>query len=567
MTEPSWHRYPWSAREWAVRMTRQPSVTGSADEIAFGPWLAEELKAHFPAGRSSVWTFAVKPGDGRQCVALLVRGLGRVTMILTGHYDTVSLADYDELAPVATDPDRLAAALQQRLDREARTPAERRARTDLASGDFLPGRGLLDMKGGLAAGLAVAERFALEGGHGNLLFLAVPDEEASSDGARRAAPELSVIARDRGLDLVGAVNLDAMNDDEDGDAGRVVALSTIGKVLPTAFVIGLPTHGGYPLAGLNAAVLASAIAQRIEWAAELTDFSEGPCTPPSLLMLRDGKAGYDVTTPSTAFAAFNVLIVSRTPGDVLDSFDALCREAVATLLGSLRGRMAELKSPPAAISTLTEVPVMRFSALVEVVRRKHPRDYENAVLSVPAGSGSLPERCRLLTEHLWQASGLTGPAIVTGYGSVPYLPTRLSDKPAARRLAASSAEASETIAARHATPIRLEPVFAGISDMSFLGEADEASLACVAENMPGWAEWVRWPDTGGIAGLPIVNAGPWGRDYHTRLERIHAGYAFDVLPDLVQEIVRGVLEDVADERGLPVRSGTRGGDAGENLAR
>ena len=542
MTDSTQQPWSWSARRWALDLTRQRSVTGSTDEVLFGPWLAERLAAAFPVPRSHVWTFPVSPDDGRHCVALLVRGAGRATVILTGHYDTVSVGDYDDLAAVATDPDLLTDALLARLTGSAGSGAEKRARDDLVSGDFLAGRGLLDMKGGLAAGLAVAQRFAVEERTGNILFIAVPDEEASSAGARCAAPQLAVIAAEHGLDLVGAINLDAVNDDEDGVDGRIVALSTIGKLLPTAFVVGQPTHAGYPLAGLNAAVLAGAIAQRVEWAPELTEMSDRPGTPPTLLMLRDGKAGYDVTTPGSAFVALNVLTVSRTPADILEAFDALCRQAVDGALASLRARASGLPARATAIDALTEVPIVRVSALVEAVQRKDSRAYATVVASIPPDAPSLPERCRLLTERLWQVSGLSGPAIVTGYGSIPYLPTRLSESPLAKRLAAACTLAAETVATRHATSIRIDPVFAGISDMSFLGEADESSLSCLADNMPGWAEWVRWPHKGGIGGVPIVNAGPWGRDYHTRLERIHASYGFDVLPDLIDTIVRNVLE-------------------------
>ncbi len=530
-----------SARDWAVALTRRRSVTGTAGEAAFGPWLAERLAAAFPPERGRAWTFPVAPGDPRHCVALLVRGEGRATLVLTGHYDTVSTDDYGDLAALATDPEPLAAALLDRLSGAAGTPAEARARADLASGAFLPGRGLLDMKAGLAAGIAAAARFAAEGGRGNLLFLAVPDEEESSAGARRAAPELRAIAQDHGLDLRGAVNLDAVADDGDGAEGRTVSLGTVGKLLPTAFVVGLPTHAGFPNAGLNAAVLLAAIARRVEWAPELTDFAEGPGTPPSLLVLRDGKAGYDVTTPGTAFAAFNVLSVSRSPAEVLDAFDALCREALSEMLATLRGRAAHFRAAPVAIDAVAEVPVLRFAALADRVRGADPAAHAAALAAAPAGA--MPDRCRAVTERLWRASGWTGPAVVTGFGSIPYLPTRLSDSPDARRLAAAAAGAAAEVAALHGTEIRCAPVFAGISDMSFLGEADAASLAPVAGNTPGWAEWVRWPEAGGIAGLPIVNAGPWGRDYHTPLERIEVRYGFEVLPDLVRAIARRVLDD------------------------
>ena len=68
--------------------------------------------------------------------------------------------------------------------------------------------------------------------------------------------------------------------------------------------------------------------------------------------------------------------------------------------------------------------------------------------------------------------------------------------------------------------------------MSFLGQVDAAGLPVVAANMPAWGHGLVWPEGPASAGLPTVNAGPWGRDYHTPMERLHTGYAFKVLPDL-----------------------------------
>lgn len=535
-----------SARAWAIAMTRRPSVTGSPGEASFGPWLAEQLSTCLDAPSAEVWTFGVPPDGQRHCVAMLVRGQGRETVLLTGHYDTVAVSDYGDLADIATEPEALAKALLRRLDRSASTPAELRAKADLASGVFLPGRGLLDMKAGLAAGIAVAARFARKGGRGNILFLAVPDEERSSDGARRAAPELRTIAREHDLEIIGAVNLDAVADDGDGAAGRSVALGTIGKLLPTAFVVGLPTHAGFPQAGLNAAVLAAAIVSRAEWAVELTDHLAGPATPPSLLMLSDGRSGYDVTTPATAYAAFNVNIVRRTPADVLDAFDELCREAVDGVLSTLRKRATRFRPGPTAIGSVHVVPVLRFSALAEHVRSHDAAGFDKAHEFADMPDSGLPARCRRLTERLWLASGWQGPAVVTGFGSVPYLPTHLSGSLAARRLEQASLEATRLVGLRHGATIRCDPVFAGISDMSFFGEADEGLLGDVLRNTPGWASWMGWPAAGDLAGIPIINAGPWGRDYHTPLERINVDYAFEVLPDLISDIVARLFDTGAE---------------------
>ena len=240
-----------------------------------------------------VWSFPVAPGDGRHAVALLIRGKGARTVLLTGHFDTVTTDDYGDLAPLAGQPELIREALLMRLAK-AQDSASERARADLASGDFLPGRGLLDMKGGLAAGFAAVATIAAGPFDGNLLFLAVPDEENASAGARAAAKALPALAAQRGLTVVAAINLDAIADDRDGRAGRILATGTVGKVLPTAFVVGRPVHCGFALHGLNAAVLAGAIAARMEWAPELTDDSAGvPGTAASLLSVKDGKVGHD----------------------------------------------------------------------------------------------------------------------------------------------------------------------------------------------------------------------------------------------------------------------------------
>src|ERR1044072_3033516 len=88
------------------------------------------------------------------------RGRAARTVLLTGHFDTVPTEDYGDLKPVAGESEALRQGLLQRLRLHAATAAEQRALRDLADGDYLPGRGLLDMKAGLAAGLAVLEAFA-----------------------------------------------------------------------------------------------------------------------------------------------------------------------------------------------------------------------------------------------------------------------------------------------------------------------------------------------------------------------------------------------------------------------
>jgi arginine utilization protein RocB len=535
------------ALHWALELVATPSVTGTVDEAAFAGWLRDRLAqlSIFAADPTGVCLIPV-PGDslGRASVAALVRGTGDRTIVLTGHYDTVHLDDYGPLAPLATDPYRLRDALLQSLDPHSAKHAEALTHADLASGGFLPGRGLLDMKSGLAAGLAVLESFA-EGPQrrGNLLFLAVPDEEANSAGARSAGAALPGIARGLGLSLEAAINLDALVDNGGGEAGRAVALNTIGKLLPSALVVGRPVHASNALDGVNAGMLAGSIAQAMEWAEALTDRTGTELgSPPTLLSLKDNRTAYDVTTPDRVWAYWNVMTHRRGPAEVLAEFGAICRDSAAGMVRKLGARAQTL-----GIETgfPAEIPVLTFEVLRSEVMTADAQAAERfaALAGELAGSGlDIPEQCRILTGRLWDESGRTGPGIVIGFASWPYLPTHLSG-PAGDRLEAAARAAAADTSARHGCSLGVIRYFPGISDMSHLGQTDPAAIPAVAANTPVWGFGINWPEGTGAAGLPMINAGPWGRDYHTRLERLEMNYAFEVLPELLLGIINEVLRE------------------------
>lgn len=533
-------------RDWALALTNVPSVNGTEDEIRFAARMLALLRAR-PAFRDSkTWAIPVETDRlGRQVVALLVKGKGRETVILTGHYDTVPVDDYGDLKPLACDPEKLSAALLAKLSHNASSDAEKRALADLESGTFLPGRGLLDMKAGLAAGLAVAEAFAtLDQRRGNILFLAVPDEEATSVGARQLAQSLPAVAAEHDLDPIAAINLDSIADDGDGSSGRMIAQGTIGKLLLTAFVAGVPAHACYPFAGFNAGAIAGAIAAEAEWAPELADPAAGPSgMPPTMLSMKDSKQHYDVTTPAHVWATWNTLYVERAPAEVIEAFAAICRRAA----GAVAAKLETAARDPNSLAGKLAAPAIQVLTLAELAERAKERDVSTSeaiaatARSAIAAGCNLPEQCRLVTEALWQRSGLTGPAVVVGFGSLPYLPVSLGAGQNAQRLAEAVTRARETIARELDISVGASGFFPGISDMSFLGEADLATVSVIAANTPIWGHGIRWPAGNAVAGLPTVNVGPWGRDYHTPLERLHTGYAFDVLPNLIRHMASQLL--------------------------
>ncbi|MGB9141722.1 MAG: M20/M25/M40 family metallo-hydrolase, partial [Aestuariivirga sp.] len=284
------------AREIALELTSWPSVTGSADEGVFARKLAGYL-----SGFDVVKTQDVEAGvHPRSNLFALKRGKGRKTIMLTGHFDVVSIDGYGDLKPLAFDPERLLPGIMTRLKC---CDENSLALADFESGNFLPGRGLLDMKAGLAAGIAAIEAYD---GDCNLLFLAVCDEEDRSSGARAAAPKLLSFAKEFDLDISLVINLDAISDQGDGASGRVVALGSIGKQLLTAYVAGKEAHACYPQDGANAAYLAAELLTEFELAPELAEVSDGEvAAPPTALHAKDLKQGYNVTTPGQCWLYWN----------------------------------------------------------------------------------------------------------------------------------------------------------------------------------------------------------------------------------------------------------------------
>lgn len=528
---------------WARTLTAIPSVTGTRDEAEFADRLVALLKGNpafaAPAGR--VWTLDV-PGGAfpRKCVLGLVRGAGSRTVVLTGHFDIVETGCYGPLEPLALDPDRLGPALVARIGDEPHEARAAQAAKDLADGAFLPGRGLLDMKAGLSAGLAVIEKLASAPFDGNLLFIAVPDEEGNSAGARRISQALAGIAADHGLAIEAAINLDATVDDGDGAEGRAVALGSVGKLLPSALVVGRAAHASDSFRGIGAAAIAGALAAEMEWAPELTERSGDELgAGPTLLGMKDSKAAYDVTTPASVWMYWNVMTHRRAPAEVLDAVEAAASSSAAALME----RLAERATASGATVSLAPVAVVRYAALLAgALQRPGARAALDALSDELAASAlSLPDQCRKLTEKAWELSGRSGPAIVLGFASIPYLPVELRDDDGARRLDAAVRAAMATTTAVHATSLRTIRYFPGISDVSFFGQADAGHVPAIAENTPMWRAILAGAERFGAAGIPSINAGPWGRDYHTRLERMHAGYGFRVLPALLLSIVENLL--------------------------
>jgi arginine utilization protein RocB len=531
--------------QFTVSLVNKLSVTGTLGEAEFGPYLQELILRAIPQlDRQSVTVErTIDDSLERSVVCALARGRGKKTVILSGHFDVVSVENYGTLAPLADDPARLTAAMIDTLRSSSKGEKEAHVLADLESGLFLPGRGALDMKSGLAAGLSVLQRFSSENApEGNLLFIAVCDEENSSHGMRSVMRFLPEYLRSRDVEPIAAINLDAADDQGDGSEGQAVFLGSVGKCLPLVYVLGCDTHAGSPFEGINADYLAAAVVRRLEWSPDLVETSWGERSPaPECLKQGDLKSYYDITTPGAAWCYFNYLTHSRPPTEILRAVREMTARAIEEALAELRSRANALGASPAVLDVAPRV-ILVEELMGEVARlgltarvRQVHQQYELSLAS------DLPQLTLKVIEAAASLVGLRGPAAVVAFGSLHYPSSQVDrgDPRHTRFLEIVEAEA-KSVGTRSGRSIKLRPFFPGVSDMSFLSpriSADEVHRINV--NSPASpARLVVPPEQ---LQFPVVNIGPWGRDFHQWSERVYAPYSFEDVPELVWRVATRAL--------------------------
>ncbi len=556
------HTWTDRVRELTLTLVRWPSVLDTPDEAAFAPRLHTLLAAwpYFQQHPNQLYLLPTHHDDReRWNLVALVRGSGNAAVALTGHYDTVPIDDYGPLAPLATDPAALLPALCAALAREGRLE-DQLALADLASGDFMPGRGALDMKSGLALGLALLEHFAeLPERAGSLIFIATPDEEGTSIWMRSLVTDLPEWLAAHELNLEAAINLDVSSDQGDGSAGQAAFLGSVGKLLAAVMLVGRPAHLGAPFEGVSANLLAAELVRAVDYNPDLCDHGGGEFgTPPLTLRLQDAKTSYDVSTPQFSWCAINLLSYSRSPQATLDLLGTTAAAALSTALelhqqrghdyAQRAGQPGSTPAGPGRVYTIAQLRNLVTATSGETARRAIA-DVETAALARHQGDAFAQLRVdQAVTEALWQYSGLQGPAAVIGFVG-PHYPLVTLDRAGERgvRLLAAIEHQAAAIATETGTQVRLRPLFTGISDMSFLARPPaERDRAALLDNVP--AESTRQRIATAVTGtldVPVVNIGPWGRDYHQRTERLYTPYAFTTLPELLWRIVEELLrEDV-----------------------
>lgn len=504
----------------AIALTGEPSVNGSPGEAAFGRFLADLLSTHPRGERLEVVSV---PADGdpleRPVVVARLKGAGELrAAVVMGHYDTVGTADFGDHEAIARSPEALS-----RLYADHPDPV---VREDAADGMHLFGRGMLDMKSGLAAMVAVLEALIdLPPLAGDVLFAFCPDEEADSKGARTLRRLLRA-EEEAGTHFLGCINTDFASPESGEDGHHFAFLGSVGKVLPALFIGGVPTHAAEPDGLTDPADLLAAVIHEVAFHPALADHVAGQDSPPPVLLhVEDSRTSYDVQTLSHAWAYLNALSLSRTPAAVLATFCRLVEGALATAAAESGEKLREQGYRPGPRPSL-----VTWQELAERLEEALPGALRE-IIDEARLEADPRRRSHLVVEAAWRRLG--APPIAVAFFAQDAIPRAQDD--GGGLLAALRVACGEVLD----EPLSERPFFPAISDMSFVARSpDDADHATFLANYPGA---VVGETLGPAPAMPVIDIGPEGRDAHRPTERVEEAWSFDRLPRLLLATLRQLL--------------------------
>jgi arginine utilization protein RocB len=529
-----------------------PSVSGTPGEQEMAEKIAEMLKRipYFQQRPEQVQTYPV-PGGTYPRSYVCARMEGQIkspkTVVLLSHFDVVGVEEYGVNRKLAFQPEKYTDYLRKHPD--FCLPEE--AAADLRSGDYLFGRGTMDMKFGVAAYLELLADYGSrpESFAGNLLFLSVPDEEANSAGMLAAVETLAQMKKKYGLEYVCCLVAEPYFPKYPGDETKYLYTGTVGKLLPVFYCVGKETHACEPYSGLNPNLLTARILEKIDCNPELSDSACGVFTPaPVCLKQSDTKKSYSVQTPSAAYLYFNYMTLTRSPNEVMRQMLQIAREAFEEVFSEIekkaedRGRITgePVRLPARKPITLT------FAELYQMCRQAHGAEFESHMqeflshLNSDGGKADLRERSVQIVQEVHKFCPCCEPMIVVFFAP-PFYPH--SQEPcAASRAVQTCRYLIDRARQEFHEEWQEEPYFPGLSDMSYLGLPEGTDIEGLKKNFPAWGCGYEIPlDTIAQLNIPFLNIGPHGKDAHRTTERLCLSDSFEKTVPLIYSAVEYLL--------------------------
>ncbi len=524
-----------------------PSISGTYGEIAMAEKIYNVISGieYFKNNPVNVKMETIRNDPlNRKFVYALMKGKPEnvKTVILLSHFDVVDADDYGVLKRFAFDPGKYTEHIGKYKGIHLPEEAER----DLASGDYIFGRGTMDMKFGLALDVEILYQIEnkLDNFPGNILLLSVPDEENNSAGMLAAVETLKDLKKEKNLEYLFCIVSEPHFPKYPGDNNKYIYTGTVGKLLPVFFCFGKETHGGEPFSGFNPNLLTARIIEKVEQEPDLSDTANGFRTPtPVCLKQSDIKTSYSVSTPAAAYAYFNFMTAAASPDEILTKLKSISIEAFEEVLECIKEKSDRLQALTGEKPKLPSFKpmVVTFQELYEICLKargeeysKHMEAFGNMLVN-----GDLREMSIDIVKEVHRFCPYRDPIIVLFFAP-PYYP-HSGQGNSNGKIMETAKHIILKAKTKYHEDISLEPFFPGLSDMSYLSLPD-MDFENLKANFPIWGYKYSVPlNTISELDIPFMNIGPLGKDAHKYTERICISYSFGVAAKLVFEAVLSSL--------------------------
>ena len=477
------------------------------------------------------------------------KGNSNRTVILIGHIDTVGVDDFGTIREYAFRCEELPAKLRETFV----LPQE--VIDDIESGEYLFGRGALDMKSGVAGHMYLIQYFSEhpEELDGNLLAIGECDEEDNSKGIITALDLLEELKEKEHFEYVACINADYSTNYAPGDENRYIYYGSIGKLLPCFVALGKESHVGSAFNAFDPNLLIAEVTRRMSLNTDLCDIAQGEVTiPPISLKQADTKDGYTVQTALTAFSYYNFFTHGMSPDVVLeksrqvgvDAFDS-----VVAYLNEQYEKYCSLSGVP-----YTKLPwktrVYTWKEFYNEAAERHGQPFKDAIAAFAENlqreqpAMDLRYFSLAVVEEVWKWYEDKSPALVLFFGSVFSARIEMTGKTEKERALLDAVEgAVEKLRPEAQRQIKTRMFYPYISDSSFMAVCDDTlAIQALETNMPQYGVKYTHPvDKIRQIDVPVVNIGTFGRDGHMLTERVDMRQTFQNVPNITYEAVKRLL--------------------------
>ncbi|NLK49080.1 MAG: peptidase M20, partial [Candidatus Cloacimonetes bacterium] len=386
---------------------------------------------------------------------------------------------------------------------------------------------------------------------GNLIFAAVCDEEGGSKGMLSVVDELIHLQEKEGFEYLAVIDTDYSAPRYEGDNTRYIYVGTVGKLMPSFYVVGAEAHAGDPFKGVDSNHLSSAIMEVMNFNTAYCDEAEGEVTvPPISLRQQDLKPEYSVQTNRASYLYFNFSTHSSTPEKVMEMMIKGADKAFQKVVDSLNEEYEKYclsnKFPFAKLPW--ESRVMSYDQLYAKVKAEKGDELDTLIKAKCdelMQDPDLDERIFALkmVEYLHNLWSDVNPVVIAYY-SPPYYPHIYVKDESEREKHLLAALKNALGATQSKYDVAIKKFYPYISDLSYAAAPREANaIESLKNNMPGFGVKYDLPlENMQKLNLPVVNIGPFGKGSHKYTERLEKDYSFNVAPKLVYNTIMELLK-------------------------